>query len=360
MFESKRGFRLLSGFLCSILPIYFPEVLMMDLLELFQPLTLRTLQAHMIEVIWLSLNLAVRLRSPPAVFFSSTFLLYQGSKAVFKTILWFDFMIAQAVDLFTEPSEIANTCWECIHKLLSAPLPVETMTSIFLIALAHYTFYSSSRALSLIEKFIDQASAVELSSISHLVSPLFAFPDLHEQTLRILQRFPDASVAANITLRASHLISIVNPQATVAAVRDCFFGLGKGIAFPPLLPVFVTAAGKLSLQDRNAYCREFVDRILAAPEKAHGITVVNCWYSWLFRFFEVCDLEDKTFWRVFALILDCELSVDHVNHVSDFLLARPEYRWLQREILQYLLRPLAKSASRFGTLFDPRVKFPFL
>jgi hypothetical protein len=126
------------------------------------------------------------------------------------------------------------------------------MTSILLIGVAHYTLYGSSRPVSLIEKFIDQASSVELSSISHLVSPLFAFRDWHEQSVRILQRFPDAAVATNLALRTSHLISIGNPQANAAAFCDCFFGLAKGIAFPRLLPVFVTVAGKLSLEDRMA------------------------------------------------------------------------------------------------------------
>jgi hypothetical protein len=161
------------------------------------------------------------------------------------------------------------------------------------------------------------------------VSPLFAFPDLHEQTLRILQRFPDASVAANIALRESRLMSIVNPTATVAAVRDCFFGLGKGIAFPPVLPLFVTVAVKLTLEDRNAYCREFVDRILAAPEKAHGMTVVNCWYSWLFRFFEVCGtLLDTVFEFLFLLYrntaqLRLILDVDEETHTwNDMLVGK--------------------------------------
>jgi hypothetical protein len=90
------------------------------------------------------------------------------------------------------------------------------------------------------------------------------------------------------------------------------------------------------------------------------MTAVNCWYSWLYRFFEVRYIEQEAFWSAFALILDCELSVDHVKHVSVFLSAGPDYRWLQREILQHLLRPLAKSARRFGTLFDPVVEFLFL
>jgi hypothetical protein len=40
MFESIHDFHLHSGFLSSVLPIYFPDIFMMDLSELFQPLTL--------------------------------------------------------------------------------------------------------------------------------------------------------------------------------------------------------------------------------------------------------------------------------------------------------------------------------
>jgi hypothetical protein len=155
----------------------------------------------------------------------------------------------------------------------------------------------------LIEDFIDPASSVKLSSISHSVSSLFAFPDLHQQTLCILHRFPDAAEAANMVLRTSHPISVGNPQPNAAAFRGYFFGFANSIAFPLLLPLFVTVAGTLSLENNNSYCREFVDRILPAPDKAHGMTVVNCWYSWLYRFFEVCYIEEETFWSAFALIL---------------------------------------------------------
>jgi hypothetical protein len=51
-----------------------------------------------------------------------------------------------------------------------------------------------------------------------------------------------------VNSRTSHPIFIGNAQPNAAAIRGYFFGFAKSIAFTPLLPLFVTVAGKLALE----------------------------------------------------------------------------------------------------------------